>query len=114
MYALSALRAIAPGQNDGADSLGLQRLKLDICDFVSAERNQTFLVSVRQCLMASISELRGRTRIPHLSSAAATIEDLDRKRIQFEREINALYDHLARNERALVEMVSRLADLAET
>jgi GTP-binding protein EngB required for normal cell division len=112
VYALSALRAIAPGQNDGADLLGLQRLKLDICDFVSAERNETFLVSVRRCLMASISELLAELGA-HTASAAATIEDLDRKRIQFESEIKNLYDHLARSERTLVEMVSRLADLAE-
>jgi GTP-binding protein EngB required for normal cell division len=113
LYAVSALRAGPSPQEHGGSSLsGLQRLESEIRAFLSTDRNEAFLASVRQCLLASLSELRGELE-SHIVSSTAVIEDLDRKRRALENEVNAVYDDYARNERALVEMVSRLADLAE-
>lgn len=113
LYAVSALRAASSQQeNSIADLSGLQGLESDIREFLSTDRDETFLTSVRQSLFASISDLRLDLE-SQIASATTSLQDSERKRIHFERELSAVRDQHAQNERALLEMVNRLADLAE-
>jgi len=110
LYAVSASRAAT--LRNGSDASGLQGLESDIREFLSTDRDQTFLASVRQCLLAAISELRLDLQA-RIASAATSLQDLERKHIHFERELSTVRDRYVQDERDLVEMVGRLADLAE-
>jgi GTP-binding protein EngB required for normal cell division len=113
MYTVSALRAAAAGQEcSGSDLAGVQLLESDIRKYLGTARDATFMASVRRCLLSSIAELRVELE-SHIASTATTLLESERKRTRFRDELRGVHEHYAQNQRALVESVSRLADLAE-